>query len=174
MTPSGTPTRYYVDCEFIEDGHTIDLLSIGIVSSDGRQFYAENGEADLSKASDWVKANVLPHLTGKGILRWRLARTLREFVAQGDGPPEFWSWCSAYDWVAICQLYGPMIAKPQGWPSYCRDIQQELDRLGLDDDRVEAEVVATHDGPLHNALADAWWHHDIHRWLIETEEHADG
>lgn len=28
-------TRYFYDTEFIEDGHTIDLISIGIVADPG-------------------------------------------------------------------------------------------------------------------------------------------
>jgi hypothetical protein len=28
--------KYYYDTEFIEDGRTIDLISIGIVAEDGR------------------------------------------------------------------------------------------------------------------------------------------
>lgn len=54
--------RYWFDTEFIEDGKTIDLLSIGIVAEDGREFYAENVEADLTKGSDWVQHNVIVHL----------------------------------------------------------------------------------------------------------------
>lgn len=156
---------YFLDEEFIEDGHTIDLVSIGLVCEDGREFYAERGEAELSRASDWVKANVLPHLRGGEWLTSRnvIASALRRFVAAGDGPPEFWSWCGAYDWVALCQLYGPMIAKPEGWPNYCRDLQQELDRFGITDDQLPP-----HPGTAHDALADAWWHRDIYMWLRET------
>jgi hypothetical protein len=29
--------RYWLDTEFIEDGKTIDLISIGIVAEDGRE-----------------------------------------------------------------------------------------------------------------------------------------
>ena len=47
--------RYWFDTEFIEDGKTIDLLSIGIVSDDGRAYYATSAEADRSKASPWVR-----------------------------------------------------------------------------------------------------------------------
>ncbi|MBA3574969.1 MAG: 3'-5' exoribonuclease, partial [Pseudonocardiales bacterium] len=32
--------RFFYDCEFIEDGLTIDLVSIGVVDEDGREFYA--------------------------------------------------------------------------------------------------------------------------------------
>ena len=45
--------RYYLDTEFIEDGKTIDLISIGLVSEDGREYYAINYNCDFSKASEW-------------------------------------------------------------------------------------------------------------------------
>ena len=51
--------RFWFDTEFIEDGHTIDLISIGVVAEDGRGFYAESSECDLSRANPWVKENVL-------------------------------------------------------------------------------------------------------------------
>jgi hypothetical protein len=58
------PTRYFIDTKFIEDGKTIELISIGIVSSDGREFYAENSDCNLSNACEWVRDNVLPQLWG--------------------------------------------------------------------------------------------------------------
>ena len=36
--------RYFYDCEFIEDGTTIDLVSIGIVAQDGRELYLVSTE----------------------------------------------------------------------------------------------------------------------------------
>lgn len=54
--------KYYLDAEFVEDGITIDLLSIAIVAEDGRQFYAENLDADFNNASEWVRDNVFPSL----------------------------------------------------------------------------------------------------------------
>ena len=38
--------KFFLDTEFIEDGRTIDLLSIAIVCEDGREYYAEPAEAD--------------------------------------------------------------------------------------------------------------------------------
>ena len=52
-------TRYFLDTEFIEDGKTIDLISIGIVCEDGRELYLANRNCDFDKASQWVKDNVL-------------------------------------------------------------------------------------------------------------------
>src|SRR5215207_2386307 len=154
--------RFYIDTEFIEDGHTIELLSIGVVAETGNCFYAEVADADISGASDWVKENVLPNLRGGGsqLSRRELANVLEESI--GHGPVEFWSWCSAYDWVAICQLYGTMMDKPTSWPSYCCDLQQELDRFNISDDQLPP-----HPGLAHDALADARWHRDIHLFLLD-------
>jgi hypothetical protein len=169
-TRTHTTCRFYLDCEFIEDGSTIQLVSLGVVSSDGRTFYREVDAAEVNwdRANDWVIANVQPHLSGNHeVVRTRrqIAKELHEFVSEPNVRPEFWSWCAAYDWVVICQLYGPMVAKPADWPWYCRDLQQELDRLGVKDRELPEQ-----DGAAHNALADAWWHHDIHRWLLDNAD----
>lgn len=59
--------KYFLDTEFIEDGKTIDLISIGIVCEDGREYYAINRDCDFSKADDWVVQNVLnPIGLGRG------------------------------------------------------------------------------------------------------------
>ena len=44
--PTGPVARYFYDCEFIEDGRTIELISIGVVAEDGREFYAVSTEFD--------------------------------------------------------------------------------------------------------------------------------
>lgn len=150
--------RYFIDCEFIDDGCTIEPISLGVVAEDGRTLYVESSQVPWHRASDWVNENVRPHLTNVGVPNAAMAELLRAFI--GDDRPEFWSWCSAYDWVMVCQLYGTMMDKPDGWPSYCRDLQQELDRHGFTDDQLPA-----HPGDSHNALADARWHREIHAWL---------
>jgi hypothetical protein len=63
-------TCYFIDTEFIEhrsklsahSAYTLDLISIGIVSSDGREYYAQSCEFDVHYASDWVARHVYPHL----------------------------------------------------------------------------------------------------------------
>ena len=59
LSLSGGFVRNFLDCEFIEDGKTIDLISIGIASDDDRFLYIVNRDCDFSKASDWVLENVL-------------------------------------------------------------------------------------------------------------------
>jgi hypothetical protein len=137
--------RICFDTEFIEDGITIDLLSIGLVREDGATYYAEPAEANRSKASDWVKENVLPNLTGPVKPRRVIAEEIIEFVGED---PEFWAYYADYDWVALCQLYGRMIDLPEGWPMFCRDFKQALVERGLQMHQADS---------IHNALDDAQW-----------------
>lgn len=144
--------KFWFDTEFIEDGKTIDLISIGVVAEDGREFYAESNECDLSRASDWVKANVIPHLVHSYDGRIHMSRTaigekLIEFMG---AKPEIWAYYADYDWVALCQLYGTMMDLPKGWPMYCRDVKQLCDSLG--NPRLPKQSTTEH-----NALADARW-----------------
>ncbi len=52
--------KYWIDTEFIERPYTIELISIGLVAEDGREFYAESNEVDWSKASRWTLQNGAP------------------------------------------------------------------------------------------------------------------
>lgn len=149
--------RHWFDTEFIEDGKTIDLISIGIVSEDGREFYAESGECDLSRAEPWVVANVLPHLTGEKSSRLKIARQIREFVGE---KPEFWAYYADYDWVVLCQLYGRMIDLPEGWPKFCRDLKQFAGNRHLP---MQTETE-------HHALADARWNKRAWEYLASQEK----
>ncbi len=57
------------DLEFIDDGETIDLVSAGFKSGDGRRLYVINREMDQRKllAHDWMRKNVWPHLPLKDL-----------------------------------------------------------------------------------------------------------
>jgi hypothetical protein len=170
------PLRYFLDTEFMEDGRTIDLISIGVVCEDGREFYAESTEARWSDANEWVQENVLPHLwarqadkveanrwsrdggTGGYKSRPHIAHDLARWVAQGEGRPEFWAYYADYDWVAVCQLFGTMMDLPEGWPMLCLDLKQEALRLG---DPQLPEQSSTE----HHALADARWNAEVYDFL---------
>src|SRR2546422_11753341 len=116
--------RFWFDTEFIEDGKTIDLVSIGVVAEDGLAYYAEVAEADLSRACPWFQANVMPHLSGTLTPRAEIASDLIRFFGE---KPEIWAYYADYDWVALCQLYGRMVDLPKGWPKFCRDLKQYVD-----------------------------------------------
>lgn len=152
--------RYFLDTEFIESGphRPIELISIGIVSEDNREFYAENYECPWNDANDWIKANVFPHLNGPRHTLSQIAELVKKFV--GDDKPEFWGYYADYDWVVFCQLFGAMIDLPKGWPMYCRDIKQLCDSLG---NPQLPEQTSTE----HNALADAYWNRIAYMFLME-------
>jgi hypothetical protein len=154
--------RLFFDTEFVEDGKTIDLLSIGVVRDDGATYYAEPAEADRSRASEWVQANVLPHLTGPIKPREQIAR---EIVTFAGADPQFWAYYADYDWVVLCQLFGTMMDLPDGWPMFCMDLKQLAVTLGNPDLHA---LVAMDDGTQHNALADAQWAADVWRELERT------
>lgn len=194
--------RIFYDTEFIEDGSTIDLISIGMVTEDGREYYAVNADADWEKIreSDWLVRNVVPSLpvTGRTSLdayvahhpnhyphpsisivdidrcdsnvkpHWVIRNEVRDFVLGTDSEMlphiELWADYGAYDHVALCQLFGPMAALPEGMPMFTRDLQQEAARLGLKDADLPQQEVGHH-----NALADACHNQVIARFL---DQHA--
>lgn len=57
-------TEYCYDLEFLEDGRTIELISIGIVGADGSEYYAVSSDMPLERIrrQDWLVRNVLPSL----------------------------------------------------------------------------------------------------------------
>lgn len=139
--------KYFLDTEFIEYPYTIDLISIGIVCEDGREYYAENEQCDFSKQDDWGKANVTPNLKGGEYLRTKaqMVDEIRCFITE---KPEFWGYYSDYDWVVFCWLFGKMIDLPKGWPMYCRDLKQYIDSIGN-------PRLPKNENDNHNALEDA-------------------
>jgi len=135
--------KYFLDTEFIERGnkYPLELISIGIISEDGREFYAISSEFEKRHANKWVRENVLPHVTfkveeidvfsgGSPRRSWEFSRVMslkqivkeiKEFVGLN---PEFWGYYADYDWVIFCQLFGSMIDLPEGWPMFCMDLKQ--------------------------------------------------
>lgn len=139
--------KFWLDTEFIEDGRTIELISIAIVAENGREYYAEFADCDLGRASSWVRDNVIPHLRGPR----RERPVIRdEIVAFMGDRPEIWGYYADYDWVALCQLFGTMMDLPKGWPKFCRDVQQ----LAAEQPKFQLPLQG---GNEHHALDDARW-----------------
>lgn len=158
-----TRNRIFYDAEFVDDGHTIDLVSIGLVNEAGGEYYAVSSEFDLEAffRNPWLIENVWPTLPllddGEGLVfdidhpdvkdRATIAREVKAFITQ-DPDPALWAWYGAYDHVTLAQLWGPMSALPDGIPMYTNDLKQECMRLG--NPRMPEQTVGNHD-----ALADA-------------------
>lgn len=147
--------KYFIDTEFIErsespqDGvhfpHAIDLISIGIVSEDGREYYAINNNCNFFLANEWVNENVIKKLPDNWIdeldetqrninklykSKIEIAVNIKDFI--GDDPdPIFYAYYADYDWVVFCSLFGSMMDLPKGFPMYCRDLKQTLDEVTM-------------------------------------------
>lgn len=176
--------KYFLDTEFIEYPCTIDLISIGIVADDGREYYAVSTEFNGRKASDWVKKNVINLLPDRYVNPLygspRLREESRVWKSRGHiasdilmfcstelyDKPEFWGYYCDYDWVAFCWLFGAMIDLPEGFPMYCRDIKQFADDLG--DVRLPEQSTDEHD-----ALNDARWNKEAYYHLSSVAAQMD-
>lgn len=145
--------RVFLDFEFIENGaaFVMEPISVGMVREDGEKYYAEFSGVPWNLANQWVLENVRPHLRGPLKNKMTIAREIREFVGE---KPEFWAYFADYDWVLLCQLYGPMVSLPGGWPFFCLDLKQLMWERDLkkEDLRVRDDDLTEHD-----ALADAVW-----------------
>jgi len=130
--------RYFYDTEFIDDGRTIDLISIGVAAEDGREYYAISTEFDPERAGSWVRANVLPKLPPPASQLWRPRARIRSdletfFDVDGSEPIELWAWVGAYDHVALCQLWGPMTIcrrRYRDLPASCASCGKSADARG--------------------------------------------
>ncbi|OBI52191.1 hypothetical protein A5707_12335 [Mycobacterium kyorinense] len=127
--------RYFYDTEFIEDGRTIDLISIGVVAENGREYYAVSTEFDPDRAGSWVRTHVLPKLPPPASQLWRSRARIRSdleefFGVDNDEPIELWAWVGAYDHVALCQLWGAMTDLPAAMPKFTRELRQLWEERG--------------------------------------------
>lgn len=48
-------SKIFYDTEFLEDGSTVDLISIGMVTEDGREYYAVNDECGFDRRVWWKR-----------------------------------------------------------------------------------------------------------------------
>lgn len=160
--------KYFLDQEFISGFHKplfgkrrhfIDLISIGIVCEDGREYYAISNEFKSRDADKWVKENVIAKLEDKKTMRsghitptmlrsgfiWKsndeIKRDLLTFFGcwrdqhfwRAPEGIEVYGYYADYDWVLFCSLFGRMIDLPKGFPMYCNDLKQYLDHRVNDD-----------------------------------------
>lgn len=189
-------TDIAIDCEFVEDGKTIKLLSIGLVAADGAELYrvcADPYAMEAAMLHPWVRQNVVPSLpvtirpnimlggkargwyewdkghpdAGCVFLRSQVAEDVRNFILTTEDPV-LWADYGAYDHVALAQLFGPMINLPDGIPMWTADLQQEWARLG------RPELPSLPGVTEHNALSDAREVMFRLQWLHELTEIMDG
>ena len=165
--------RVFYDTEFIDDGRTIRLISIGLVDEEGHTYYAVVNDVEVmldAMAHPWLPDNVMVHLPGhkesRGGERWwqwdrshkdfgnvkprtQIAADVATFLLSPGEPVELWAWFAAYDHVALAQLFGPMSGLPTGIPMFTHELRQRWEECG------HPKLPAQHSA--HNALTDAYW-----------------
>lgn len=170
--------NYYLDTEFYEQGHLrpIELISIALVAEDGREFYAENADVDLNSLSDWLKTNVVPHLSRANPDKNRTPTIIEPHAKLGqevlkfldkDVKPIFYGYFADYDWVVFCQLFGAMIHLPPTFPYFCRDLKQMMAERGMSKPKLDALQKAA--GPEHHALSDARVMKGYHKAVMQFD-----
>lgn len=166
--------NYYIDTEFheykrefyiyqdngqgepiateVKEVDTIELISIGIVSEDYREYYAICKEFDIEEAwnNKWLRENVLKSIAEElhliayadlslfkeainkyGKTKETIAQEIKEFTKKKEveSSISFYAYYADYDWVVFCWLFGRMIDLPKDFPMYCKDLKQDIDSL---------------------------------------------
>lgn len=168
--------RIFFDTEFTGLHQNTTLISIGMISEDGKRFYAELSDYDQSQVDEWIAENVLAH-------RWihykyfeedvskyfvygnktSVAHELRKYLAQFDSV-ELVSDCAHYDMTLFISLFGTAFDIPKNVCPVCYDINQDIAYFHEVDgytafDINREEILENNDikikGNKHNALYDA-------------------
>lgn len=110
----------FFDCEFShiqESAEPPVLISVGIVSQDGRTFYAENANMQEELCSEFVIETVLPLLEGGEALMpySEIAKRMKTWIESFDGEVKMWSDAPGHDWPFVFHMFSIY-----GWPSNLR------------------------------------------------------
>jgi hypothetical protein len=162
-------TKIFFDTEFTGLHKDTTLISIGLVSEDGRTFYAEFNNYNRKQVDDWIKENVLVNLRFENGGQWmplldlehhemkcesgEIWSSLDKWLEQFESV-EMWSDCLSYDWVLFCDLFQGAMNIPKNVYYIPFDICTLMKAKGIDPD-INREEYAGIEGKKHNALHDA-------------------
>ena len=172
--------KLFFDMEFTGLRQNTTPISIGIVSEDGKRFYAEFTDYDESQCDDWIKENVISELLHdtekwyEGIsdrqthgIKNIILYALKDWLQQFD-EIQFVSDVCHYDFVLLIDLLTngeTALDLPDNISVVCHDINQDIaayfevsDREAFDMNREEILYRLTGYrvvGEKHNSLHDA-------------------
>ena len=168
--------KIFFDTEFTGLHQNTTLISIGMISEDGKKFYAELTDYDKSQVNDWINKNVLAH-------RWchlnemdwdkdpyyvygnriSVLHELKKYLAQFESV-ELVSDCAHYDMMLFINLFGTAFDIPKNVCPACYDVNQDIAYFHEVDghtafDINREEILKNNNieikGKKHNALYDA-------------------
>lgn len=174
------PTRVFFDTEFTGLHQSTTLISIGMVSDDGRTFYAELNDYDKTQVDGWIREHVIHNLKHRNTTAEFIATTTRGDIEMLGNREQVRNaivdWLEPYeqvqlvsdvchyDMVLFISLFGGAFDLPEKIAPVCVDVNQILaEYFGISDReafyRSREEFIAEHDveieGEKHNALYDA-------------------
>lgn len=185
--------KIFFDTEFTGLHKNTTLISIGLISENKRQFYAELIDYDEKQCDDWIRKNVIDNLYEKDWEKrestyipnyhiggkYEIAKVLGNWFSQFD-TVELVSDVSHYDMVLLIDLFGGAFQLPKNVCPACYDINQDIARKynismqeAFDKSREEILYNAYKDkeiqGDKHNSLYDA----KVIRELYQILNHVD-
>lgn len=172
----------YFDTEFTGLHKDTTLVSIGIISEDGRTFYAELTDYDKTQVDDWLQEHVINNLARSigelsrmadkvvhGNIK-EVSEALIKWVSQFDDV-KIWSDCLAYDWVLFNHLFGHAFNLPNNIYYIPFDICTLFEIKGIDPDISREEFINNSViGNKHNSLYDAKVIRACYKKLMNNEE----
>ena len=141
--------KIFFDTEFTGLVPNTTLISIGMVSEDGKKFYAEFTDYDESLCTDWIKENVIKNLTFtdgesnmcdwygdyyfvRGTSRY-ISLHLCDWLLTNFEEVQLVSDVCHYDMTLFCDLFGGAFNIPSNVNPVCYDICSDLMDYFADD-----------------------------------------
>lgn len=120
--------KLFLDCEFTELSVAAKLISLALVSEDGREFYVELHDAWREEdCSDFVKEIVLPQLWGGSysLPTVDARKALLGFLTSLDTEIEIVTDAPQFDWELFCDL----VYEEGRWPRTVRNYPTDATTL---------------------------------------------
>lgn len=158
--------KIFMDTEFTGLQQNTTLISLGLISEDGKEFYAEFTDYNETQIDDWLQKNVIDNLcipndielqtidTFKGDSNY-IKEKLESWLSQFESV-EVWSDCLTYDWMLFNNIFGHAFNIPKNVLYIPFDICTMMKLKGIDPDISREEFIENSvEGKKHNALYDA-------------------
>jgi len=149
-------TKIFFDTEFTGLHQGTTLISLGMITEDGRELYCELNDYDKAQIDDWLKGNVIENLYNTNPINTeQLRKTIEGFIEPYE-TVEIWSDCLSYDWVLFNQIWGHAFNIPKNIYYIPFDICTLFKLKGIDPDISREGFSGMREGSQkHNALWDA-------------------
>ena len=152
----GIEMKIFFDTEFTGLHQGTTLISIGIITEDGRELYYELNDYDKTQIDGWLKNNVIANLRNTNPINTEQLRKAIEGFIEPYDTVEIWSDCLSYDWVLFNQIWGHAFNIPKAIYYIPFDLCTLFKVKGIDPDVSREEYAGmTRGSQKHNALWDA-------------------